>query len=184
MPKADTRELNQDVVDLINDQIVLEIYSAHLYLSMSAWFSEHGLDGYAHWYYIQHLEELDHAKIFYLDLIELGAEPVIGAIDAPDSDFKDVEDILVKTYEHELYITASIHKIYDEAIKKGEYRVNDTLEWFVAEQVEEESNTSTNLDRFRLFAKESPSGLKDLDDELAQRVLAKGTRISTLEAEI
>ena len=56
----------------INEQIALEMLSANLYLSMSAHYASVGLDGFAHWYYVQYREELGHAEDMMKYSIERG----------------------------------------------------------------------------------------------------------------
>ncbi len=51
--------------DVLNEQVMKEIWSAHLYLSMSSWFESQGLRGFANWMRVQYQEEMTHAiKIF------------------------------------------------------------------------------------------------------------------------
>lgn len=174
--------LKPRIVDLMNEQIVLEIHSAHLYYAMSSWFDEQGLEGYAHWYYIQGKEELDHAMILFNYLETVGERPLIGTIEGPDHEFADVKDILEKTYEHEQFITKSINEIYDAAMEENDYASKPVLDWFVAEQIEEEDNTSSNLDRYELFGKD-PQGLHALDKEMGTRVRSKAQYLIELESE-
>ena len=86
LPERKSRRAGDDkILNAINDQIVLEQYSAHFYLAMSAWFEDKGLEGFAHWYYVQYKEELDHAMIFYNALHQFGLKPILGEIPAPPS---------------------------------------------------------------------------------------------------
>ncbi len=183
MPERKTRRITDDkILNAINDQIVLEQYSAQYYLAMSAWFEDKGLEGFARWYYIQHQEELDHAMIFYNALHQFGLKPVLGAIDAPPSDYESIEDILEQTYKHEQYITDSIHNIAQIAQECQDFKAITLLDWFIDEQNEEEDNTSSNLERYRLFAKENGQALYSLDNELGQRTYTKPQKLVDYEA--
>lgn len=173
--------VKKEVEALINDQLVKENFSANLYLAMATWFSEKGLTGYFHYYNIQYQEELDHFKILYHYLLLAGGTPIIGAVEAPENDFKDVRDILQKTLEHEKMITASIERIATVAREVKDYKTVSLLDWFIDEQVEEEDNATTALDRYNLFG-ETPQGLFSLDEEMGARVYTKTAKLVAMEA--
>ena len=56
--------LDKKVIELLNDQINKEFYSAYLYLDIANYYTEQDLDGFANWYTIQAQEERDHALLF------------------------------------------------------------------------------------------------------------------------
>ena len=110
--------LNKKVADLLNDQINKELYSAYLYLDMSNYFERRGLNGFANWYMIQAQEERDHAMLFYRYMQNNDCPVTLGAIAKPDKVFKEDMDVLKVGLEHEEYVTASIHTIYDAAVPR------------------------------------------------------------------
>lgn len=160
--------VSHEIEQLINDQLIKENFSANMYLSMASWFADKGLNGFANYYLIQYREELDHFLIFYHYLLSVGARPVVGGIEAPEKEYANVKEILEKTLEHEQSITQSIHKILAKAHELQDYKTINFLAWFVEEQVEEEDNASTVLDRYNLFG-ETPQGLYSLDSEMNGR---------------
>lgn len=83
--------------------------------------------------------------------------------------YADFKDPLVKAFEHEQYVTASIHNIYDAALKVKDFRTVQFLDWFVKEQGEEEKNADDNVKKFELFGNDS-KGLFMLDSEMKARV--------------
>ena len=103
--------MDKKVIELLNDQINKEFYSAYLYLEISNYFSDLDLDGFSNWYYIQAQEERDHAMLFLKYLQQNGIKPVLKAIDAPAEEFKTAIDPLLKGAEHERYVTDIIHNI-------------------------------------------------------------------------
>ena len=163
--------------EMINDQIVKEIYSAHLYLNMASWFDERSLGGYAHWFYNQYLEELDHAMIFFGYLARVGGKPVIGAIDAPETDWESIEAVLAKSLSHEEYVTSLIYALVDKATELKDFKTVEFLKWFVNEQVEEEDNASSNLGRYQAIGTDG-AGLQALDAEMAARVYTQTTQLT------
>ncbi|GHV37259.1 ferritin [Synergistales bacterium] len=168
------------VEKLLNEQLIMEIYSANFYLSMSAWFRNKSLDGYANWFYVQYKEEIDHALIFYNFILNAGGQVKLGAIKSPSSEFEGVGDILTKSFEHEKFVTSLIYEINEAALKVKDYKTVQFLDWFIKEQVEEEDRASTNINRFNLFGAD-PKGLHSLDEEAAARTYAQTPQLALYE---
>ena len=161
--------LDKKVVELLNQQVTKEFYSAYLYLDFSNYYKDAELNGYANWFKIQAQEERDHAMLFIQYLQNNDEEVVLGAIDKPDKKFKDFKGPLEAALEHERYVTSLIHTIYDAAYSVKDFRTMQFLDWFVKEQCEEEDNCTQMIKRYELFAGE-PKGLYNLDSEYAARV--------------
>ncbi len=160
--------LNKKVADLLNEQINKELYSAYLYLDMNNYFQARGLNGFANWYMIQAQEERDHAMLFYQYMQNNDCKVTLGAIAKPDKKFKKDMDVLKAGLEHEEYVTASIHTIYDAAYKVKDFRTMQFLDWFVKEQGEEETNARDMITKMELFGSD-PKSLYMLNQELAAR---------------
>lgn len=155
----------------LNEQITKEFHSAYLYMSMSAWFEAKNLPGFATWMRIQAQEESCHALIFFNYVCERGSEVVLGAIEAPPTTFEDAVDVYTQTLAHEQFITNSINKIMDLAIKESDYATRAMLQWFVTEQVEEEASATQILERLKLM-KGSGNALLMMDRQLGARTFA------------
>ncbi len=171
-----------EVEKLLNEQIVHEMYSANLYISMSAWLRGKSLDGYAHWFYVQYKEEMDHALIMYNFILNAGGTVKMGAIDAPPTEFTDLATVLKMSLEHEQLVTSLIYNIVEAAQKAKDYKTVQFLDWFVKEQVEEEDNASTNIGRLATFGGDS-MGLHTLDQELASRAYTQTAQLALYETE-
>jgi ferritin len=154
----------------LNEQVKWEFYSGYLYLSMSAYFHNAGLPGFAHWMRLQAQEELQHAVKFYDFLLEHGEAVRLAAVDAPAASWKNPLDVFEKTLEHERGVTARINKLATLARKEGDFSVEIFLHWFITEQVEEEASVNDVLSRLKLIKGEG-HGLFLLDKELGARVL-------------
>ncbi|MDR0347262.1 MAG: ferritin [Coriobacteriales bacterium] len=168
------------VEKLLNEQVVAEMYSANLYLSMSAWLDDHDYDGYSHWFYVQYKEEMDHALIIFNYIRSAGGVVKLGAIDAPPVEFDGIRDILTESLKHEQLVTSLIYAINAAALEVKDYKTVQFLDWFIKEQVEEEDNASTNLGRFDNFGGD-PKGLLSLDQEMAVRVYAQTAQLALYE---
>ncbi|OGS39243.1 MAG: hypothetical protein A3J82_00220 [Elusimicrobia bacterium RIFOXYA2_FULL_69_6] len=165
--------LDKKLEKALGEQVVKEFYSAYLYLAMAGWFEEQVLPGLAKWMRTQAQEEGCHALMFFNYLCEKGVQPVLGAIDAPPAKFKSVTEVFRQVVEHERAVTASIHKIADLAVELRDHATKQALEWFIAEQVEEEASAEAMLRQAQRL--EGDKALFLLDKEA-------GTRVFTLPA--
>jgi ferritin len=167
-------KINKKVEDAINKQINAELYSAYLYLGMSARCTELNLKGMANWLYVQAQEEMTHAMKFYRFVLERGGHTVFPAIEGVRDNWKAPLEMFSAAYEHEQKVTAMINNIVDIAIAERDHATASMLNWFVDEQVEEEANSSEITEKLKLIG-ESKDGLFMLDKELATRVFVDST---------
>lgn len=171
--------LTQKLNDAINDQINAEMYSAYLYLSMAAWFEAENLPGFANWMRVQVQEEQFHAMRFFGYVHNRNGRVILAPIDGPPTSWESALDVFKATLEHEEYVTSRINKIMDMAIAESDHALKSHLQWFVDEQVEEESNANTILGKLRL-AQGSPQAMLMLDTEMAARVFTAPTTAGTV----
>jgi len=161
--------MNEKIAALLNQQINKELYSAYLYMDIHNYYDSLDLDGYANYYMIQAQEERDHALLFMKYMQINGLKITLEAIDKPDKEFTCVLDPLVVAAEHERYVTELINNIYHECREAHDYRTMKFLDWFVDEQMEEEDNADSMVNRYKLFGSDA-KGLYSLDQEYAARV--------------
>ncbi len=161
--------LDKKVVELLNQQVNKEFYSAYLYLDFSNYYYDNGLDGFGNWYKIQAQEERDHAMLFIQYLQNNGERAVLEAIDKPAVVLESAKAVLAEGLNHERYVTGLIHNIYDAAYSVKDFRTMQFLDWFVKEQGEEETNADNLVKKFELFG-DDPKSLYLLDNELGERV--------------
>jgi len=160
--------LNKNVEQAINAQINAEFWSAYLYLSMSLHFANKGYNGIANWFQIQFKEEQDHATIFMNYINSRDGKVLLAPIEGVDTEWASPIDAFKATLAHEQKVTALINNIYAIAVEEKDYATRDRLAWFVSEQVEEEDNCRTLIDKFKLVG-DNGMGLYMLDQELAAR---------------
>ena len=163
--------LDAKVVQLLNEQITKEFYSAYLYLDFSNYFNDKELNGFSNWYRIQAQEERDHAMLFLQYLQNNGEKVDLGAIDKPDVALTDDLTVLKAGLKHERYVTSLIHDIYEAAYNVRDFRTMQFLDWFVKEQGEEEKNADSLIKKYELYGSD-PKSLYMLDTEMAARVYA------------
>lgn len=161
--------ITEKVQEALNNQLNAEFYSAHLYLSMSAWFDSAGLKGFASWMQVQFQEEESHALKIYKYILERGGNVVLKPIDAPPCQWDSPLAVFEATLEHEQKVTRFINDMVYLARQERDNACEIFLQWFVNEQVEEEDNVGSVLAQLRLI-KDSPQSLFIMDKDMAQRV--------------
>ncbi|MCG6188367.1 ferritin [Maribellus maritimus] len=167
--------LKEKMLNALNEQINAEQYSALLYLSMSAWFNDKGLPGFANWMYVQYQEELTHANKIFNYVNERGGKAVIKAIAQVDTEFDGIIAVVEKTLAHEQHVTGLINDLVDIAAEERDHATQSFLQWFVDEQVEEEANVEEMLDTLKLINGQG-NGIFMLDRELRQRKFVDETQ--------
>ena len=160
--------MDKKLTDQLNKQISEEINSAYLYLAMAADFEEKNLSGMAGWMYSQYHEEMEHAQKIYKYLIERGEKVILEAIQKPQDSWDSPEAVFEASLKHEKYITGCINRLYKTAVEADDVATQIFLQWFITEQVEEESSVDAVLGKFAMVGK-NPNGLYMLDKELGAR---------------
>jgi ferritin len=161
--------MNAAVQDAFNEQIKNELFSGYLYLSMSAHFDNENLPGFAKWMRLQAQEELAHAMRLFDYLLRRGGQVELQGIDAPPTEFGTPLSIFESVLEHERAVTGMIHALFELSGKEGDWAAQQELQWFIAEQVEEEDSASTARDQVRM-AGDDQAALLMLDQQLGSRV--------------
>jgi len=160
--------LKGNLLDSLNTQVNAELYSSYLYLSMSAYLKDSGLDGFSHWMRVQAQEEMVHGMMIYDYIISRGGRIELAAIDRPVSEWDSPLAAAEGALGHEKNVTLMINSLMDLAIKESDHATVQFLHWFVSEQVEEEANAEELVRNFKLAGKDS-SALLMIDRELTAR---------------
>ena len=151
--------LSKALEQAINDQIKNELYSAYLYLSMSAHFEANNMPGSARWMRLQSNEEVSHAMKLFDYVNDRGSRVVLQGIDQPPAEFGS---------PLEQKVTGMINHIYDLAVKENDYPTQIELQWFITEQVEEEKSAGDIVEQLKVVGDHGPS-LIMLDRALGAR---------------
>ncbi|MCD6108400.1 MAG: ferritin [Thermoplasmata archaeon] len=161
--------LSKKMLDELNRQVNAELYSSYLYLSMAAYFESINLKGFANWMKIQAQEEVTHAMKFFDYINERGGRVTPDTIKKPPAEWKSPLDVFEATYKHEVNVTKMINSLVDLAIREKDHATYNMLQWFVAEQVEEEASADAIRQQLKFIGKDG-RGLLMLDRELSRRV--------------
>ncbi|MDB9494631.1 non-heme ferritin [Spirulina major CS-329] len=174
--------LSQNLIDHLNHQINLEIYSSHLYLQMSSWCVQKSLDGCALFLNQHANEEMMHMRRLLGYLHETGAYAVVGGVEAPPTAFSSLTEVFEKIYAHEQLITKKISHLVHIANTEPDYATLQFLQWYVAEQHQEEFLFKSVLDKIKLIGTDG-QGLFFIDEEIRKLATNKAAKETTMAAE-
>lgn len=160
--------LSKKLENAINKQINAELWSAYLYLSMSAYFESINLSGFANWMKIQANEEVEHAMKFYNHINDRRGRVTLSAIGAIPTTWKSPLHAFDEAFKHEQKVTGMIENLADLAAKEKDYAATNMLNWFHDEQVEEEQQTDAIVQKLKMI-ENSTGQLFMLDRELGKR---------------
>jgi ferritin len=164
--------ISKNVEKAVNEQVKREEHSSRLYLAMASWAEQNGYPGAANWLYAQTEEERIHMLKLVHYLNDRGGKAVIPALEAPGGKYKTLLEVFHEVLKHEEFISASINELYAVCVAAKDYTTAHYLQWYINEQIEEESTVRSILDEIRLAGTER-GGLFLMDKELASRAAAK-----------
>jgi ferritin len=159
----------------LNKQINAEYWSAYFYLSMAAYFDHIGLPGCANWMRIQYQEEISHALKFFDYVVERGGRVTLLPVAEVPNEWDGVINVFEETLKHEQKVTSLINNLMDIAIEERDHAAKSFLQWYVDEQVEEESGVQTIIDQLKMVEGKG-NGLFMIDKDLGQRVFVDSTQ--------
>ena len=160
--------ISKKLQDAINAQINAEFWSAYLYLAMGQHFESEGHSGIANWFKIQFKEEQAHAEIFINYLNSRGGRVILAPIAEVPSSWESPLAAYEHTLAHEEKVTGLINDLYAIAVEEKDYATCNKLDWFVAEQVEEEETARGLIDQLKLIG-DNGLALYTFNQKLATR---------------
>lgn len=159
--------LSPAIINHLNDQLNLEFYSSNVYLQMSAWADRQGFPGAAKFLKAHATEEMEHMRRLFTYLNETGSLAEIYAIEAPKAEYDSLKALFEIVLEHEKHVTDSINKLVAVTFEAKDYSSFNFLQWYVAEQHEEEFLFNSILNKFKLLGEDGKS-LYYIDKDLEQ----------------
>lgn len=157
--------LKQEMTIKLNKQLNLEFFSANLYLQMSAWCKNKGFEGASQFFWTQSCAEMNHMRRLFDYLNDTSTMPILGTIEAPPINFLSLAELINYAYKHEQIITRNINELINVALTLQDYSTFYFLQWYVAEQREEEKIFKSIIDKLALVDANS-SGLFFIDQDL------------------
>ncbi len=166
--------LSERMQNAINSQINAELYSSYLYAAMAMYFESVDMSGAAKWMDAQAQEELVHAGKFMHYVNERDGRVILEAIEKPPVKWESVLDAFEAALEHERKVSSLINGLVTLAREENDHMTDNFLQWYVAEQVEEEVSAGEVVRKLKLIG-DSGGGRFMIDNELGQRVFIPAT---------
>jgi ferritin len=135
----------------LNNQIKLEAESSQIYLGMASWAETKGLNGIADFLYGHADEERMHMLKLIRYVNERGGHAFIPTLDGPKNEYATVNEVFETFLNHEIMVSAQIDDLVGLAFSERDYSTHNFLQWYVAEQIEEEALARTVLDKLALI---------------------------------
>lgn len=161
-------QISDKMVKALNDQINMELGSGYAYLAMSAYFLDKGLKGFAQWMRSQAAEELGHAMRIFDYLDDRSGRITLQPVGQPQGSWQNNLEVFKDALAHEIAVTDSIHNLVSMATEEKDWGTVRFLDWFVNEQVEEESSVGDVVTKIELVG-DNPAAVYVLDKELGER---------------
>lgn len=159
--------LSKTIESALNKQIRIEAESSQIYLAMAVWAEVKGLEGVANFMYDQSDEERDHMLKLIKYINERGGHAHISDLSAPNVSFKSFKEMFQMLHDHEVMVSQSINELVHISLQERDYSTHNFLQWYVAEQIEEEAMARTILDKINLIG-DDKGGLYLFDRDIQQ----------------
>lgn len=169
--------LAKNIEAVLNAQIRIEAESSQIYLSMACWAEIHGLEGVARFMYAQSDEERTHMLKLIKYVNERGGHAQITELKAPKTSFGTFKELFEELYEHEVFVSESINELVHITLGAKDYATHNFLQWYVAEQIEEEAQAKTILDKINLIG-DDKGGLYLFDRDIQQLTITSSISIN------
>ncbi len=161
--------LIEKIEKALNKQIKIEAESSQIYLAMASWAEIQGLSGVAEFMYDHSDEERMHMLKIVKFINERGGHAIVPALEAPAVKFGSFKDMFETLFKHEVFVSKSINDLVHISLEERDYATHNFLQWYVAEQIEEEALARTILDKINLIG-DDKGGLYLFDNDVKQLV--------------
>ena len=157
--------LSERMQSVLNKQIRIEAESSQIYLAMASWSEIKGLEGVSQFMYAQSDEERLHMLKFFKYINERGGHAMVSELSAPALEFGSIKNMFETLFKHEVFVSQTINELVHISLKEKDYATHNFLQWYVAEQIEEEAQARTILDKINLIG-DDKGGLYLFDNDI------------------
>src|ERR1017187_2455430 len=163
-----TNRLSKTLAAALNAQMTKEAHASQIYLSYASWVERQGFSCIANFLFRHAQEERNHMMKILEYILKRGAEVNVTAIPAPHDTPANIHSCFEKIFEHETDNTKSIYKLVKMSLKEEDWATWNFMQWFVKEQVEEETLAMNLLDKIKIAGAEKAgsNALYSLDRDL------------------
>lgn len=158
--------ISSKIAKAINDQIAYEASATQAYVAIGSWCERTGYDGSAMFFFEQATEENTHMLKFVHYLNNAGAEAIIPATEKPQGNFDSLESTFQAGLKSEQTVTKLINNLVEFVEREKDRATYSFLQWFVNEQIEEETLFETILQKFEIIGRDKLA-IYQIDQSLA-----------------
>lgn len=159
--------LSKSIEAALNKQIRIEAESSQVYLAMAVWAEVKGLEGISNFMYDQSDEEREHMLKLVKFVNERGGHAHISELNAPNVTFDSFKEMFEELLKHEIFVSESINELVHISLQEKDYATHNFLQWYVAEQIEEEAVARNILDKINMIG-DDKGGLYLFDRDIQQ----------------
>ncbi len=159
--------LSENMQAALNKQIKIEAESSQIYLAMASWAENQGLEGVSQFMYTQSDEEREHMFKLFKYVNERGGHAIVSELAKPAIEFGSIKEMFETLFKHEVFVSKSINELVHISLEEKDYATHNFLQWYVAEQIEEEAQAKTILDKINLIG-DDKGGLYLFDNDIKQ----------------
>jgi ferritin len=167
--------ISPNITKLLNQQIHHEATASNVYLAMASWAEVNGYEGISLFLYQHSEEEREHMLKLFHYINERGGKAEVPTLAAIKSDFSSVNEVFQSLLEHEVMVSNEINKLVEASLAEKDFTTHNFLQWYVAEQMEEERLARTMLDKLSLIGNDK-AGLYLFDRECGDLSKATGEK--------
>lgn len=158
--------LSKKIETSLNNQLSIEAYSSHVYLAMASWAENQGFPGIADFLYSHSDEEREHMMKLVRYINERGGSAIIPTLEKPQIKYGGITELFEDLLKHEINVTVSINEVVHDCLQEKDYSTHNFMQWYVAEQLEEEALAHDILDKLKLIGGNA-GGLYMFDRDVA-----------------
>ena len=164
----DTKRLSSSLEEALSTQMNVELSQSHTYLSYGIWATDKGYGGIGNFLFRHSLEERNHAIKFMQYILNRGAKPTVTALEAPAPDPQSLQNCFNQVFKHEVDNTEKIYNLVNMAMEEKDWATWNFLQWFVKEQIEEETLAMDLIDKLKIAGgdRATDESLFNLDKDL------------------
>lgn len=171
--------LSENMQVALNKQIRIEAESSQIYLAMASYAENKGLEGVSQFMYEASDEERQHMLKLFKYVNERGGKAIVSDLIEPAAEFGSIKEMFETLFNHEVFVSGSINELVHISLEEKDYATHNFLQWYVAEQIEEESQARTILDKINLIG-DDKGGLYLFDNDIKQ-ISVQGTAAASAE---
>ena len=158
--------LSKKIEKSLNNQLSIEAYSSHVYLAMASWAENQGFPGIADFLYSHSDEEREHMMKLVRYINERGGNAIIPDLKKPEINYSGITELFESLLKHEINVTLAINDVVHDTLQEKDYSTHNFMQWYVAEQLEEEALAHDILDKLKLIGGNA-GGLYMFDRDVA-----------------